>query len=1279
MSVRRLTRRTPRTRRLNPEPLESRILFIATAGDLLVNVDATTLPAGDATTVLNTGTLGGNFLGQGTTTVPVIGQPVATATAGTRGIRMDGTNFLQLTDPDSGSFLPAPAGVTGPDPTLSVEAWAWNPGIAGEETMFAWGRRGDPAGSNMSFNYGSNGDWGAVGHWGAQDIGWGPNVPAARQWHHLAYTYDGTTSRVYVDGVLTNSETLAPGAINIVPNTPMYIGSQTEPDGVTPTPGLRGSLTVAKVRVDDGVLTDAQILANYNEEKASFVEPTLPTAPLVKLVDIDPTTLPEGPITSLTNTGTSGGSFQPTGGGDTTPTIDQPLTTATSGTKGIRLDGNDFLQQVDPDGFVTPAPASVTGPDPKRSIEVWAWNPGISDEETMVSWGHRGGPDGSNMSFNYGSSPNYGAVGHWGSPDIGWGAAPPAARQWHHLVYTYDGSTTRVYIDGQLANSEILGEGVINTWANNSINIGTQLDANGTPTAGLRGTLTLGRVRVYSGVLTDAQIQTDYNAEKAGYVEPGEPPPPPPAVKLVDIDATTLPVGTPANDIPNTGPLGGVFEATGGNERTVPVVAAPLTSTTTGTPGIRLDGNDFLQLVSEPGGSLVTAPASITGPNPKHSIETWVYNPGIAYEETMVSFGRRGGNPDGSNMSFNYGSSPDFGAVGHWGSSDIGWGSTVPAAQQWHHLVYTYDGETTRVYADGVLANSELLGEGAINTAPDTPINIGTQMDNATVPTNFLRGSLTLGKVRIYSGVLTDAQIAANYNAEKGGFVNPTTPPAPASLTAGPTHRYSFNNAAGDATGGAVTDTGSAATPDSNGVVQGAGATFSGNRLVLPGGPSATASYVDLPNGLISSNGAVNGGTGQLTLEGWVRQTGSQSWSRIYDLGSNTTGEITGPGGGGNGSDFVMLTAQTGGVPVHRFEVTDAGNPLNRWDENTSAFNNQDLHFVLTWDEATGKVRYYENGKEVGGLDSGVLMSDINDVNDWLGRSQFTADANFQGEYDEFRVYNRVLTPAEVTGDFQAGPDVVTAGQQPVSDVYVRGSAWSTSFKQYLEAKGLGDDVYGYKVFGNGAPVAGPPANPDQILPWINVNEVVLKYATAPTGSGVPQVGNVAITSQRGVTYTITSVTPVAGDPTAFVVTFNQPLGGGNPTTGVAPTANENGDRITVGVPVGSGGANFNVRMSVLQGDTDHTGESGTHSVLAADFSAVKKKFFKSTADPVTGADTDYSVYHDVNGSGDILANDFSEVKKRFFQQMPPPPPESAGALALSGVTKDLFGSTAIL
>ena len=55
---------------------------------------------------------------------------------------------------------------------------------------------------------------------------------------------------------------------------------------------------------------------------------------------------------------------------------------------------------------------------------------------------------------------------------------------------------------------------------------------------------------------------------------------------------------------------------------------------------------------------------------------------------------------------------------------------------------------------------------------------------------------------------------------------------------------------------------------------------------------------------------------------------------------------------------------------------------------------------------------------------------------------------------------------------------IAPAAQVPLSAVYIKGSAWTTAFKQYLEAKGLGDDVYGYKLFANGAAAAGPRPTP---------------------------------------------------------------------------------------------------------------------------------------------------------------------------------------------------------
>src|SRR5690606_5542759 len=92
--------------------------------------------------------------------------------------------------------------------------WAYNGHLRGEESLVTWGQRGGPDGTNVSFNYGNDSRWGAMGHWGNPDMGWGPQdggdnslTPEAGKWHHLVYTYDGAgVQKVYADGVLTNQE-----------------------------------------------------------------------------------------------------------------------------------------------------------------------------------------------------------------------------------------------------------------------------------------------------------------------------------------------------------------------------------------------------------------------------------------------------------------------------------------------------------------------------------------------------------------------------------------------------------------------------------------------------------------------------------------------------------------------------------------------------------------------------------------------------------------------------------------------------------------------------------------------------------------------------------------------------------------------------------------------------------------------------------------------------------------------------------------------------------------
>lgn len=487
---------------------------------------------------------------------------------------------------------------------------------------------------------------------------------------------------------------------------------------------------------------------------------------------------------------------------------------------------------------------------------------------------------------------------------------------------------------------------------------------------------------------------------------------------LVDIDATGLPPGL-LTAITNRGAMGGFFEARGGGA-TVPSIA-PVDGG--GTLGIIFDGNDYLQHVSAVGGPVVSSP--LVGVNTPCTIEAWVLNGAIDREETIVSWGRRGGSPDGSNLAFNYGWDAAWGAVGHWGSTDIGWtsgtdgggvyGAGVPSAGAWHHLVFTWDGSSTqRVYADGVQKNSETVSL-QIASGPAFILAAQTDSNGSTVATGN-RGSLTIGRLRILDGAMTAAQVATNYLTEVGLFTNGPGSP----LVTGPTHRYQFNNTSGAATAGSVIQD---SVGTANGTVLGSGATFTGSRLSLPGGTSGTAAYVDLPDGLLSANSTNKGGSGEVTIEGWAKATGSRTWARLFDFGSSS---------GGSGLDYLTYIAQVNAeVHAHRLTVqntdTVGGTGGGGFLEHGTTTYGQDFHFAITWNDATGEMKVFENGAFVGRRTEAARMTQINDVNNWLGRSQWSGDQNLQGELEEFRIYNRALSDAEIRGNFLRGPDTISA------------------------------------------------------------------------------------------------------------------------------------------------------------------------------------------------------------------------------------------------------------
>ncbi len=269
------------------------------------------------------------------------------------------------------------------------------------------------------------------------------------------------------------------------------------------------------------------------------------------------------------------------------------------------------------------------------------------------------------------------------------------------------------------------------------------------------------------------------------------------------------------------------------------------------------------------------------------------------------------------------------------------------------------------------------------------------------------------------------------------------TPRAHADLV----HRWSFDTPAGAAPAATV-------VPDSvgtaHGEIRGSGAMFTGTALQLPGGDGLTdAAYVDLPNGLLSSKDSV-------TFEAWYAVDGIQEWARVWDFGATNIGEYDSFGVAHNGTDYFMYVPHRGtSASAQRVEIRDT----TPWRSNQLSNNLVHTlatiyHVTVVWEKDTsgvGHLSYYRDGVLESQRTATINPSEINDVNNWLGRSNWTGDDYLEGHLHEFRIHNHAMTAWEVTQWHAIGSDLSDSDTDGLWD------EWENHFFGDLSQTAAGD------------------------------------------------------------------------------------------------------------------------------------------------------------------------------------------------------------------------------
>ncbi len=175
------------------------------------------------------------------------------------------------------------------------------------------------------------------------------------------------------------------------------------------------------------------------------------------------------------------------------------------------------------------------------------------------------------------------------------------------------------------------------------------------------------------------------------------------------------------------------------------------------------------------------------------------------------------------------------------------------------------------------------------------------------------------------------------------------------------------------------------------------------------------SNYVQLPYEVAS--------TGELTVALWVNWTRSSgdTWQRIFDFGNGT-------------SHYMFLTPDCG--TGMRFAMKNGGDE-QQVDCPARLASGTWKHVAVSIGQQ--KVAIFVDGEEVASSTAiGISPADIRPVLNYLGRSQFSADAYFKGYVDDVRIYNYALSAQEVQqvmGDLTNGIMQTKSEDNPASQV----------------------------------------------------------------------------------------------------------------------------------------------------------------------------------------------------------------------------------------------------
>jgi len=247
----------------------------------------------------------------------------------------------------------------------------------------------------------------------------------------------------------------------------------------------------------------------------------------------------------------------------------------------------------------------------------------------------------------------------------------------------------------------------------------------------------------------------------------------------------------------------------------------------------------------------------------------------------------------------------------------------------------------------------------------------------------------------------------------------------------------------------------------------------------------AVGSYVNLPNGVMSSLG-----TGPVTVEATYSATTDWGWMRVWDFGETANGILEEDYATAGGTSFFFASSDwnrakgaiqtnlTGWVWPEALEMWD----YLAWDDQRTE---QLTHVVWTFEPGV-QTKLYMNGV-LADLKLAINwnFTQLNDINNYLGRSQWGPDGMMEGRLYDLRIYTGVMPYGQVIARWnQEKPNPATINPNLQSIGKSAGNValtWTSEDRVYYNI--LGRASLGDSWATNKANVLGDPVNTSYQIP----------------------------------------------------------------------------------------------------------------------------------------------------------------------------------------------------